>query len=73
MSVSGSQAQLLEALKQLQIRWGRIRERWDDPASRQIQKECVDPLEPMIRAAVRSLDQVSELMSSARRDCGDDA
>lgn len=73
MSVQVFQANLIEALKVLNQRWSRIRERWDDPASRQIQAELIEPQEALIRNAVKSLGQVNDLMAAARRDCADDA
>lgn len=72
MSLQVSQANLVDALKQLRTRWARVRERWDDPASRQIQAEFIDPQDPMIRAAVQALNQVADLMASVQRDCADD-
>lgn len=72
MSLRTSQTNLVDALKQLNTRWARVRERWDDPRSREIQKEFIDPVEAMIRAAVAALDGVADLESSARRDCADD-
>ncbi len=72
MSVRASQTQLTDALKQFQQRWGRVRERWDDPRARELQKELVDPLEAMVRAAVAALDNVADLMTTAQRDCAND-
>ena len=72
MSVHTSQARLIDAMKQLTIKWAHIRQRWDDPASRQIQKDYIDPLGPIVRSTVLALNQVNELMAAARRDCEDD-
>lgn len=72
MSLHSADVQLAEAVKQLRQRWARIRERWDDGASRQIEAEFVEPLEPLVRAASRAIDHVRALSDSARRECGDD-
>jgi hypothetical protein len=72
VSVQSAEAILMDAIKQLRQRWDRIKDRWDDPASRQIQKEFIDPLEPMVRAAMGALDHTGSLMSAARRECSDD-
>lgn len=73
MSIQVFQANLIEALKQLNVRWRLVRERWDDGASRQIQAELVDPQEGMIRGTVQALNHVADLMASARRECSDDS
>lgn len=72
MSVQTSQARLADAVKQLNVRWNRIRERWDDGVARQVQKEYIDPLGPMVRSAVQALNHVSDLMAAAQRDCDND-
>lgn len=73
MSIQVFQANLIDALKQLNIRWRTVRERWDDSASQKIQAELVDSQEAMIRSAVQSLNHVADLMASARRECSDDS
>lgn len=72
MSLQTSQAGLVDALKQLRLRWARVRERWDDPRSAEIQRELIDALDPVVRAAVTAIDRVAELSSQAHRDCCDD-
>lgn len=70
--MQSAEAILADALKQLHQRWDRIKDRWDDSASRQIQKEFIDSLDPMVRTAMRAIDQASNLMAAARRECSDD-
>lgn len=72
MSFQTSQANLVDALKQLRLRWARVRERWDDPRSAEIQREFIDALDPIVRAAISAVDHVAELSAQARRDCSDD-
>lgn len=73
MSIHTSQARLMDALKVLNQRWARVRERWDDAAARDIHKESVEPLEAIVRSAVHSLNHVADLAQRVRRDCEDDA
>jgi len=73
MSVSVAQANLLDALKDLRLRWAHIQEVWNDPASRRFDQDVIQPLEPRVVAAIRALDQVSELLVQVRRDCEDPA
>ena len=72
MSVRVSQAQLTDAYKILRQRWERIRERWDDPNSRALQADLIDPLEGAVGAAVNALDSVAELIAAATHDCSND-
>lgn len=73
MSVSAARANLVDALKKLHIRWDAVKLSWDDEARRRFQKECIDPLESKVHAALKSLEHVSELTQVVRRECGDDA
>jgi hypothetical protein len=72
VSVPVAKANLVDALKKLRHRWDRARERWDDAAAVQFQKDYLDPLEQRVIAAAKSLDHVAELMATVRRECGDD-
>jgi len=72
MSVRPSQAQLTDALKHLQQRWSRVRERWDDGRAKEMQRDLIDPLEGAVRAAVAALDTVADLTVAAHRDCEND-
>lgn len=72
MSVTVAKANLMDALKQLRVRWALISQQWDDSARRQFEKDFIDPLEAKIRTALKGLDHVSELQDRARRECGDE-
>jgi len=73
VSIQVFQANLIEALKQLHLRWRQVRARWDDGTSRQIEAELVDSQEAMIRSAIQALNHVADLMASARHECSDDS
>jgi hypothetical protein len=73
MSVNVAKAQMMDALKQLRTRWSRIRESWDDETRRRFEAEFIEPLEAKVLTATKGLDQVSELIATVRRDCGDEA
>jgi hypothetical protein len=72
VSTQSAEAILADAIKQLRQRWERVKDRWDDPASRHIQKEIIDPLESLVRTAIRAVDQAGGLMAAAKRECSDD-
>lgn len=72
MSANATKAGLLDAMKQLRLRWSTIKMHWQDEAALRFEKEVIDPLEPAILAAVRGVEHVGELMAQVRRECGDD-
>jgi hypothetical protein len=72
MNLNVAKAQMMDALKQLRIRWMRIREGWDDETRRRFEAEFIEPLESKIIAATKGLDYVSELIQTVQRDCGDE-
>lgn len=72
MSINVAKANLMDAVKQLRIRWSSISAGWDDGARRQFEKDFIDPLDAKIRMAIKGLDHVSELRDRALRECGDD-
>ena len=72
MSINVAKANLMDAVKQLRIKWTTISGVWDDGARRQFEKDYLDPLEAKVRAAIKGLDHVSELQDRVRRECGDE-
>lgn len=69
MSVGVSRAKLLGAVKDLQLRWGRVRELWDDEAAAHVQEKIVEPLEPRVRAAVTAMEKMNGILNKIRSDC----
>jgi hypothetical protein len=71
MSVKVAKVNLVDALKELQANWGRVKDRWGDAAAAQFQADYIDGLETRIRAAIGAIDKIGELMASAKRECED--
>jgi hypothetical protein len=69
MSLSVGRAKLLTALKELRTRWERVRARWDDPVSRDFEKEFILPLDGKVRAGVSAMENMYDIVLQARRDC----
>ncbi|HMN95200.1 MAG TPA: hypothetical protein PKC43_02435 [Phycisphaerales bacterium] len=69
MSVGVSRTKLLGSMKDLQLRWSRIRERWNDEASAHIEESVIGPLEPRLRAAVTAMEKMSQILQRVRKDC----
>lgn len=69
MSVGVSRTKLMGSMKELQLRWGRVREQWNDEASRHIEESVLLPMEPRIRAAVSAMEKMSQILQRVRKEC----
>jgi hypothetical protein len=69
MSLSAGRMNLIGAVKELNLRWQRIRERWNDPASAEIESQFIDPLEPKARLAATAMEKMGESLTRAMREC----
>lgn len=72
MSAQVAKANLVDAYKTLVQRFDRAKTQWDDKAAQDFQRQVIEPIEPRLRAAVKSFEHVSELIAQVRRECGDD-
>lgn len=69
MSLHSSRANLMGAMKELNLRWERAHETWDDPVSREIYENYIEPLEPKVRLAITAMEQMSQVLATAVREC----
>jgi hypothetical protein len=72
MSLTVGRAKLVQALKDLEMRWEKTRLQWDDAMSEDIAMMVVEPLEPRVRATVTAMEKMAEVLTRARRECGPD-
>ncbi len=72
MSTTSAKAALIDAMKQLRMRWDQIKYTWQDEAARRFEREVIEPLEQPILQAAKGMEHVGELMSQVRRECGND-
>jgi hypothetical protein len=72
VSLNVAKSQMMDALKQLRARWAVVREGWDDETRRRFDAEFIEPIEKKLLSAAKGLDHVTELITTVRRDCGDD-
>ncbi|MDA1007807.1 MAG: hypothetical protein O2800_02215 [Planctomycetota bacterium] len=72
MSVVGSKAKMQLAIKDLESKWARLREDWDDSARRGIEERYIAPLEDRCRQAILALEKVAEAQARARRECSEE-
>ena len=70
--LSGGAAQLSDAFDSLRVAWAETATRWDDPTSRRLYKERLEPLEPTTRSALSAIQRLAEVLAKAERECRDE-
>ncbi len=69
MTLASSIRNLKESHDVLVINWDRAREGWRDVMAERMRQEVIDPLDGRVRAALQALQQMDEVMASARSEC----
>lgn len=62
-------AKLRSAAQKLGLAWEEVQAGWNDSVSRDFERDFIAPLEPRIAAALRAIDQLSEVLTRAEQDC----
>jgi len=62
-------AKLRHAAQKLGLAWEEVQTGWNDSVSREFERDHLTPLEPRIAAALRAIDQLSEVLTRAQQDC----
>jgi hypothetical protein len=68
MSLSSTAVDLSNALKTVKEAWEEIRAEWDDPVSRDIEADTIEPLERQATAALNAMDRLAPILAKALRD-----
>lgn len=71
MSLNPVVRQLQQSMKDLIVEWQSVKGQWRDSASRDFEKQHLEPLEPASRAALTALSQMDEVIGRAKRDCSE--
>jgi uncharacterized protein YukE len=71
MSVNAAKANIVDATKQLLMRWDRLRDDWNDAASDRFQRDVIEQVQPRINQAIKAMDHAAEIMAHAKHECGD--
>ncbi|MGD9689856.1 MAG: hypothetical protein AB7K52_09415 [Phycisphaerales bacterium] len=69
MSTAVAQARLKDALKELKLRYERVKQQWDDAARREFEERHLAPLESAVLGAMGAMGRIGEVCAAARRDC----
>ena len=69
MGVDFSKTRLQQSLKELNLRWEKANEHWDDKVSRDFKEKVIDPLEPKVRLTMDAMEEMSAMLHKMKRDC----
>ncbi len=69
MNLYDQKAKLTYAAKKLHIRWADAQAEWHDPVSNDFERQYLTAIEPPLLAAVRAMDQISELLARVEHEC----
>ena len=69
ISPATGRGRIFSALKDLRFRWDETQRHWDDPASRDFAENLWQPLEDESQAAIRAIDQLSQIMHQMQSEC----
>ena len=70
--MSAQSGRLQHALKNLREQWDIATETWDDPVSRDFEKNHIIPLEQTTKHAIIGMEKVSEILGKLRAQCKED-
>ena len=59
----------MKATKALMYQWNQATEHWDDPVSRKIESNHLNPLLDSIKTAIGAMELMGEAMAKADSEC----
>ena len=69
MSEGTNKAKLKDTLRTLNEQWASLHSQWKDSASESLDREAIQPANDAVRLAILAVEQLSEAISKAKRDC----
>ena len=72
MSVATAKVKLTSATRDLRIKWAEATQKWNDHASRSIEKDHLESFEARVRSAINALDTMQDVLRIMHRECDDD-
>lgn len=61
-------ARIVRGLKDLNAAWEEASEEWNDPVSRAIHKDHLEPIGPIVKTALDAVGRMRQLLQQAQRD-----
>ena len=62
-------ARLHFALKTLRARWEETQDEWNDSARQGFEENHLEPLEQQVLATLKDMDRLSQILTSALKEC----
>jgi hypothetical protein len=69
MSSQGSGANLVQALKELSLRWQETKVHWHDVKSQQFERDYMEDLPDHVQRTMGVMQEISVLLKKIRTDC----
>ena len=69
MSEGTNKIKLKDPLRTLNEQWASLHSQWRDSASDSLDREAVQPATDAVRVAILAIEQLTDAISKARRDC----
>jgi hypothetical protein len=70
--MSAQSGRLQYALKKLRDQWDIAQDTWDDPVSRDFEKNHIIPLEQTAKNAIVGMEKLTEVFGKIRSQCKED-
>ena len=70
--MSAQSGRLQHALKNLREKWDIATETWDDPVSRDFEKNHIIPMEQTAKHAIIGMEEIAEVIARIRAQCRED-
>lgn len=61
-------ARIVRGLKDLTAVWDEASEEWNDPVSRAVYKDHIEPITPVVKSALDAVGRMRQLLQQAQRD-----
>jgi len=71
MGMQEGRAQVNKSLKELLYHWNETKTQWNDSNARGFESKYLTPLEQDAKAAVNAMDQMAQILSKIKTDCGE--
>jgi hypothetical protein len=71
MNLHDHKAKLRFSAQKLKLRWDETQTQWSDAVSRDFELNHIETLEQPLGAALRAIEQLSEILGRAEQDCRD--
>ncbi len=69
MNASGSAANLVQAVKNLNLIWAETQSSWHDMKSQEFERHYIEPLPGHVATAITVIEEIDLLLGKIRSDC----